>query len=350
MNNDGEYEPTLKDRLYLNQHHYWLKEQCVRSHQIAMIKWVLAVLIIALTVFILTSMADKFFDTSIAYYRQMKMASLVLVIVVFLTFAGKILYRLTSKEWVDYLSDEDRTIFENKMNETCVNCCQRKPTPDDLDCIYSDEKCVSLIVEASKDAGIIMVGGQVEVFFSTNDEVVRTPDNSLAQMLIQQIKERGLFHEEEIIYINSKTEIEAGRTVADTVAAVTASNINPHLLFVIDRFYVKGNLDIALTLSRRGHSVIALAHPHQSPYLYKTVENSLVGVEEYKRKAAMVGFFEEVNLVVMRDSASIYRSLDIHPKVTSKLITKLCDKGVQETYFYMEDLTTSPQKLPPPRP
>lgn len=348
MNNGRGYEPTLRDRADMIEHYEWLKERCMRSHQIAMIKWVLAVLIVTLSVLILTGIADDFFDTGIAYYRQMKMVILVVTLVLFFTFAGKRLYKLSSKEWQDYLSDEERAVYEDRMNETCIGCYTPAP-PRDLDCIYSDEKCVSLIVEASKDSGIVMVGGQVEVFYSTHDEVVLTPDNSLSKMLIQQIIQRKLFEKDDIIYINSNTELEQGRTVASAVAATLTSNINPHLLFVIDRFYASGNLDTALMLSRRGHSVIALAHPHQSPFLYKTIENSLVGIEDYKKKAAIVGFIEEVNLVVMRDSASMYRSLDIHKKVETALITKLCDKGAAETYSLIEDLTTSPQTPPPLR-
>lgn len=345
MNNGRGYEPTLRDRTDMIERYEWLKERCIRSHQIAMIKWVLAVLIVTLSVLILTGIADEFFDTGIAYYRQMKMAILVVTMVLFFTFAGKRLYKLSSKEWLDYLSDEERAVYEDKMNKTCIGCYPPKP-PRDLDCIYSDEKCVSLIVEASKDSGVIMVGGQVEVFYSTHDEVVRTPENSLSKMLIQEIIQRKLFEKDDIIYINSNTELEQGRTVASAVAATLTSNINPHLLFVIDRFYASGNLDTALMLSRRGHTVIAIAQPSQSPFVYKTLVNALYEVEDCNKKAAMVGFFEETNLIVMRDSTTQYRSLDIHSRVTSKLVTKLCDEGVVEVYNCMEDLTTSPQ-VPP---
>lgn len=348
MNSSKGYEPSLRDRVDMNEHYEDLKKRCTRSHQIALVRWVLAVLITILAVFMLTMLADKMLAPSVVYYILMKKVFLSIALILLFVFASKSLHKLTYREWKDYLSDEERAIYDDRMNETCVGCYP-PAEPNNLDRIYSDEKCVDLIVDACVDSGIIMVGGQVEVFINTNEKITRAPDDSLAMMLLRQITHHKIFDKSDVFYINSNVELEAGRTLSTTVAETLASNDRPHMLFVIDRFYNEGNLDTALMLARRGHSVIALAHPHQSPFLYKTVENSLVGVEEYKRKAAMVGFFEEVNLVVMRDSASIYRSLDIHPKVTSKLITKLCDKGVQEAYCYMEDLTTSPQKPPQSR-
>lgn len=348
MNNGRGYEPTLEVRRLMNDSLEDLKKQCLRSHQVVMVKWVLGVLIFTLAAIIITAMADNYFDTSIAYYRQIKMAVLVVVMVAFFVFAGKLLARISSREWVDYLSKEGRAAYNDKMNETCVSCYPPKPHRD-LDCIYSDEKCVNLIVEASVDVGIIMVGGQVEVFNPTNDDVPRTPENNLAQMLINRIIDRRFYSNKEVVYINCQDLLANDVVIEDYIADILASKTADHLLFVIDRFYRKGNLDIALKLSRRGHTVIAIAQPSQSPFVYKTLVNALCEVEDYNKKAAMVGFFEETNLIVMRDSATQYRSLDIHSRVTSKLVTKLCDEGIVEVYNCMEDLTTSPQVPPPLR-
>lgn len=357
MKNSRSSKPTLENRQLMNNSLEDLKQQCLRSHQVAMVKWVLAVLILALTIIILTAMADNYFDTSLAYYRQIKMVALVVVMLVFLIVSGKKLSKITSREWIYYLTDKERANYNNKMNKTratCypskthTTCCPSNP-PRDLSCIYSDEKCVDLIVEASVDPGIIMVGGQVEVYHRTDEDFCIGPNNTLSKMLISCIVERQYFTEKNIVYINSKTLEDNKILIADYISEKTAGKDGDRLLFVIDRFYREGNLETALMLSRMGHTVIALANPSQSPFLYKTVVNAINGTDENKQKQLMIDFFEETNLIVMRDSVSEYRSLDLHPKVTSKLIAKLCEDGVSEAYNYMEDMTTSPQVPPPLR-
>ena len=348
MNNMRGCDPALEHRQLTNNRLKDLRRQCLHIHQVAMVKWALATLILALTIIILTAMADNYFDTSLAYYRQIKMVVLVVVTMAFLIISGKQLSKITSREWIYYLTDEERDKHNNKMNENCMTCHSSNPTPD-LSCIYSDEKCVHLIVEASMEPGIIMVGGQVEVFHRTDEDFCVGPNNTLSKMLINCIIERQYFTEKNIVYINSKNLEDNKILIADYISEKTAGKDGDRLLFVIDRFYREGNLETALMLSRMGHTVIALANPSQSPFLYKTVVNAISGTDESKQKQLMIEFFEETNLIVMRDSVSQYRSLDLHPKVTSKLIAKLCEGGVSEAYTYMEDMTTSPQVPPPLR-
>lgn len=336
-----------------------LKQRCLRLHQIALLKWVVGLLIFALTVIILASLVDNYFDTSAPYYHGIKMVALFFLLIPVFFVAGRLLYRIIARDWTYYMSDEERECYNDKMKEFDNTGNPPKSHQDNppkshhdlegLDRFYSDERCIRLIVEASVDAGIIMVGGLVEVFYSTNNPPPPTPENTLSQMIIKRVIEGQFYQEKDIVYIDSCTFSNEGRSVKDYVESVLASDGGNHLLFVIDCFYCDGNLDTALMLSRLGHTVIALAHPHQSPFLSKTLYNALSDIEDCNRKTAMIGFLEETNLIVMRDSATKYRSLDLHAVATSRLVSRLCDKGESEVYDYMEYLTTSPQQPPPLR-
>lgn len=325
-----------------------LKKRCVRQHQIAILTWVFASLIVVLALFILANTADRLFDINLTYYRQIKMFILAVVALAFFIVASKKIYRISSKEWTDYLTDKQYAIHEKRMNETCPTC-NAPPAPSEvIDRIYFDEAVIDLIADASVDSGIIMVGGQVQVGTLQSD-ISHTPENILSQMLIKRIAAAQFFDEEAIVYIDLYTEEKAGRDISTIVTETLARNNSPHLLFIIDRFYYKGSLDAALMLSKKGHTVIGISHPSQSPRLSKILHNSLAFVDGDKADAALT-FLKEVNLMVMRDSASTYRSLDLHPKTTLKLINVLQKAGLGQVYPHMETLTTTPQTPPPLRP
>jgi hypothetical protein len=241
--------------------------------------------------------------------------------------------------------------------------CRQEPTPEPAirkkqikERIYQDEPLLALVAENSIDDGIILLGGIICCDIAHGVQA-RTPtaENTLSLAIIQYINNRRLFPKQNIIHINLLDAEAQGYSVADIEAIIDkdlsknkASGVASQMVFIFDHFYSFPMLKTAVKLSKLGHTVIATANPHQSPLLSKSLENCLCFYAKNHHTEIAKDFFQYANLIAMRDTPEVYRSLDLNPKLSGTLIAML-SKPLMDVYLYMELKTTSPQKKPPLR-